>query len=91
MTCNELEEARKRVQDASEVNRRIPEYEGKIALLSQELERLNGVVEKKNSEIRAMGGQVEEMQENLRISTQQHGRVNHELNDYKHKLEINNQ
>ena len=31
------------------------------------------------------------MQENLRVSTQQQGRINHELNDFKNKLELNNQ
>lgn len=38
------------------------EAENKIALLSQEVERLNAVVEKKNSEIRNLGGEVQEHQ-----------------------------
>jgi chromosome segregation ATPase len=91
ITCNELEEARRRLSETSEVNKRIPEYESKIALLSQELERLNGVVEKKNSEIRALGGQFEEVQENLRLSTTQQGRMNQELNDIRSKYELNYQ
>ena len=39
-----------------DVNKRNAEYENKIALLSQELERLNNVIERKNNEIRALGG-----------------------------------
>ena len=36
-----------------------------------------------------LGGQVEEAQENLRLSTQQQGRLNHDLNDYRNKLDLN--
>jgi uncharacterized small protein (DUF1192 family) len=36
------------------VNKRLPEYESKIATLSQEIERLNGVIDKKNSEIKSL-------------------------------------
>jgi uncharacterized small protein (DUF1192 family) len=42
--------------DASVANKKVADYENKIALLSQELERLNNVIERKNSEIRALGG-----------------------------------
>ena len=86
-----MEEARKRLQDSTEVNKKVPEYERKIALLSQELERLNGVVEKKNNEIRMLGGQIEEVQENLRLSSQQQGRLTNEINDFRHRMDLNNQ
>lgn len=39
---------RKLVQ-LSDANKKISEYENKIAIFSQEIERLNSVVEKKNS------------------------------------------
>ena len=41
----------------------------------QECERLNSVVEKKNTEIRALGGEVQEYQENLRLSAAQAQRL----------------
>jgi uncharacterized small protein (DUF1192 family) len=44
VTCNELEDAKKRVQQLENVGRRAAENESKIALLSQEIERLNGVL-----------------------------------------------
>lgn len=91
ITCNELEEARKRLQQSSDINKKIPEYESKIALFAQELQRLNGVIEKKNSQIRALGGQISEAQENLRLSTQQQNRLSNELNDYRSRLDIGNQ
>ena len=34
-----------------EMGRKIAEYENRIAMLSQEIERLNSVIEKKNQEI----------------------------------------
>jgi peptidoglycan hydrolase CwlO-like protein len=49
IACNDIEELKKRLQESMNTNRKIPEYENKIALLSQEIERLNSVVEKKNS------------------------------------------
>lgn len=91
ITCNELEEAKKRLQESTEINRRIPDYENKIALFSQELERLNQVIEKKNAEIRNLGGEIKEVQDNLRLSTQQQSRMSSELNDYKLRLNTNNQ
>ena len=38
----ENEELRRRLSELAEVNRKVAEYENKIALLSQEIERLNG-------------------------------------------------
>jgi len=40
----ENEDLRRRLVDSGDSNRRIAEYENKIALLSQEIERLNSVV-----------------------------------------------
>ncbi len=36
------------------MNKRIAEYETKIAALSAEIERLNSVIDKKNNEIKAL-------------------------------------
>lgn len=54
ITCNENEELKRRLQDSSISNKKITEYESKVALLSQEIERLNGVIDKKNSEIKGL-------------------------------------
>lgn len=44
------------------------------------------MVEKKNTEIRALGGEIQEHQENLRLSAAQTQRLGVELNDYKNRL-----
>lgn len=67
------------------------DYENKIALISQELERLNGVIERKNNEIRALGGEVQEAQENLRLSANQQNKLTQELSQYRSQFEVNNQ
>ena len=43
--------------------------------MSEEIQRLNQLIEKKNNEIRALGGEVQEAQENLRLSSQQAQRL----------------
>lgn len=55
-------------------------------MLSQEIERLNSVIEKKNSEIRALGGEVLEHQENLRLSSAQNSKMASELNEFRNRL-----
>ena len=62
-----------------------------MAILSQECERLNALVEKRNGEIRALGGEVQEHQEGLRLSAAQLSKMNAELNDYKNRLSNNSQ
>ncbi len=45
IVCNQNEELQRRLQElGSGSTKRISEYEGKIALITQELERLNGVI-----------------------------------------------
>ncbi len=61
VTCNELEDAKKRIQQLENVGRRAAENESKIALLSQEIERLNGVLQKKNIDVANMSKQLQEM------------------------------
>ena len=46
------DDLRKRLTELSEVNRKIAEYENKIALLSQEIERLNAMLRTKTDELR---------------------------------------
>jgi len=50
------------------------------------LERLNQVIEKKNSEIRALGGEVQNHQESLRLSSAQNSKLNQELNDFRNRM-----
>ena len=42
--ASENNELTRRLQELSNANRKIAEYDNKIALLSQEIERLNGVL-----------------------------------------------
>ena len=59
-TCSENEELKRQLKDTTNVNKKLPEYESKIAMLSQEIERLNGVIDKKNAEVRGFKeGEVE--------------------------------
>jgi len=51
--------------------------------MSNEIQRLNQIIEKKNNEIRSLGGEVQDAQENLRLSAQQAQRLNTELNDFR--------
>jgi uncharacterized coiled-coil DUF342 family protein len=45
ITCNENEELKRRLNElGGDANKKIAEYENKIAMLSQELERLNNVI-----------------------------------------------
>ncbi len=50
IVCNENEDLKRRLQEVGgDASRKIAEYENKIAMLGQELERLNGVIERKNN------------------------------------------
>ena len=40
--------------EAGRANKQIAEFENRVAMLSQEIERLNSVVEGKNNEIRTL-------------------------------------
>ena len=62
------------------------ESDGRGQLMGDEIQRLNNLLEKKNNEIRALGGEVQEAQENLRLSAQQATRLSNELNDYRNKF-----
>jgi uncharacterized coiled-coil DUF342 family protein len=57
-----------------------------VTILTQECERLNSLVEKKNSEIRALGGEVQEHQEGLRLSSAQLNKMGSEVNELKTRL-----
>lgn len=61
IVCNENEELKTQLKIFGEAQRKIVEYENKIALLSQEIERLNTVVENKNREIGELRNQIQEM------------------------------
>lgn len=61
ITCNELEEAKRRVKQLEGVSRRTAETETKIAMLSQQIERLNMVIEKKNIQIGNLNSQLQQM------------------------------
>jgi hypothetical protein len=43
--------------------------------MANEIQRLNQIIEKKNNEIRSLGGEVQDAQENMRLSAQQAQRL----------------
>ena len=53
--------------------------------MAEEIQRLNGIIEKKNNEIRDLGGQVQDFEGNLRLSTQEGQRLARQLNEYREK------
>lgn len=72
LLCGQNEELKRRVlENDNQLKKNKGENENKIAILSQECERLNALVEKRNSEIRALGGEVQEHQQKLRLSSDQ--------------------
>jgi chromosome segregation ATPase len=61
--CTEYDELKKKnTEYETAIKRLTAESENKMKILTQECERLNSVVEKKNGEIRALGGEVQEYQ-----------------------------
>ncbi len=60
LVCAENEELKRRfLENENQLKKNRGETESKIAILSQECERLNALVEKRNSEIKALGGEVQ--------------------------------
>lgn len=81
------EENKKRMTDMElHIKKITSESENKVNILKQECERLNNLIEKKNAEIRSLGGEVQEAQEVIRNSTNQTNRLSSELNDFKNRL-----
>ena len=92
IVCNENEELKRRFQElGSDASKKIAENENRIAMMGQELERLNGVIERKNNEIRALGGEIQEAQENLRLSAAQTSKISAELADYRNRFQASNE
>ena len=61
--CGELDATKKKLGDTEDAWKRMKaEFENKVNILTQECERLNALVEKRNAEIRALGGEVQEAQ-----------------------------
>ena len=80
---------KRRVLEAENNNKKTrSEGDNKVQVLSQECERLNALVEKRNAEIRALGGEVQEAQENIRLSSQQVSKLGYELNEFRSKYEL---
>mgnify|MGYP000897014314 FL=1 len=52
---------------------------------------MKNVIERKNNEIRALGGEIQSAQENLRLSAAQTNKLTQEINQFRSQLEVNNQ
>jgi len=62
ITCNENEELKRRLQEMGDMGRKVSEYENRIAMLSQEIERLNAVIEGKNRDIGGLQNRLNEIE-----------------------------
>lgn len=49
VACHDNEELKKKLDQIA--GKRVPQYENRVAVLSQQIQRLNGVLEKKNVEL----------------------------------------
>ena len=85
--CGQLDETKKKLNNTEDAWKRMKaEYENKVNILTGECERLNGLVEKRNTELRALGIEVQDAQKEMRLSAQNLSKINNELNDYKNRL-----
>ena len=58
--CGQLDSTKKRLQETESSWKRLKgETDQKGQMFAQEIERLNALVEKRNNEIRALGGEVQ--------------------------------
>ena len=86
LICAENEELKRRVLESDSTTKKArSDGDNKVQILTQECERLNSLVEKRNTEIRALGGEVQEAQENVRLSSQQTSKLTHELNSFRQR------
>ena len=70
--CNENEELQRRLAEAGQLKGVVADSENRISLLSQEIERLNLVLEKKNQEIGSLVNDLQELENmNITINTLQ--------------------
>ena len=86
MACDELDALKGNLETSTNANRRIPELENQVALLSQELERVNMLMEKRNAEIRRLSTEAEEQQDNIRLSTAQNAKLNGEIHELRNRF-----
>ena len=77
----ENEELRRRLNELAEVNRKVAEYENKIALLSQEIERLNGNLRNKVEEISNWENRNREWENKWARVNQENEELKRRLND----------
>jgi chromosome segregation ATPase len=92
LVCAENEEIKRRLLEAENNNKKTrSEGDNKVQILTQECQRLNVLVEKRNAEIRALGGEVQEAQEAVRLSAQQTSKLSLELNDFRQRYDMSSQ
>ena len=85
--CGEFDETKKKLTETENAWKKLKgDSDNRIAMLAQECERLNALVEKRNNEIRSLGGEVQEAQENIRLSAAQAAKLTSELNDYRNRF-----
>lgn len=81
------EDLKKKVAEQDgQIKRLAAEYENKVGILKDECERLNSIIEKRNAEIRATTGQLDEANQGLRLSAQNTSKLTNELNDFRSRL-----
>ncbi len=78
IVCNENDELKKRLNDAADTARKSIEYESKVSMLTQEVERLTVTLEKKTVEIRNLSQntlQTDAVKRQLKSATDQYKKL----------------
>ena len=81
------EDLKKKVAEQDgQIKRLAAEYENKVGILKGECQRLNSLLENRNSEIKHLGSEVEQANQGLRLSSQNTHKLTNQLNDFKNRL-----
>lgn len=96
VVCHDNEELKRKLDEIG--GKRVPEYENRIAILSQEIERLNGILEKKNvelgnlnkklHEIDAMNKTIGSLQEKITRLVSENTSINDEVRNAQENLRL---
>ena len=77
--CNDADALKQKLEEVAQ--RHVPEFENRIAVLSQEIERLNAVLEKKNQELGALNKKLSEIDEMNKTIGSLQGKIKNLVNE----------
>ena len=69
------DELRRRLQELSDVNRKVAEYENKLVIMQQEIERLNGLLRQNEADREKYAREIERLNGVLKSKTDENSRI----------------